>query len=199
MGVSKRSDGYKAYCEKYPDAVKNSQLFGFYYMGNIPYYDEPDGDMKGDPDYYEFQKEQKKWSRTSCFCNVPKDSFEVWWKKFMHYPDEESTIEELSTHIDGMMQHAYLSTVEKSIKSTYKDFVSTYKDSMSDKDYESMDKNLIKWSFVREYDKLRNEAFREFIKRPEHKALHDFIERPDLPYIYLRINADALPLMTLEK
>ena len=54
-----------------------------------------------------------------------------------------------------------------------------------------MDKGFIYWAFVRKSLELRNEAFREFIKRPEHKALHEFMERPDLPYIYLRINADA--------
>jgi len=75
----------------------------------------PEGDMKGDPDYHEFQKEQKKWSRASCFCNVHKDSFEVWWKKFTQLPNEEPTIEELSTHIDRMIKKAYLPTVEKSI------------------------------------------------------------------------------------
>jgi len=187
----RRSDGYKAFCEKYPDAVKNTELFGIYSIDTSHLRDFPEDDAIIDPDYDEYCEEKKKWRRASCFCNVHKDSFEVWWKKFTHYSDEESTIEELSTHIDGMMKHAYLSTVEKSIKSTYKDFVSTYKDSMSDKDYESMDKGFIYWAFVRKSLELRNEAFREFIKRPEHKALHEFMERPDLPYIYLRINADA--------
>jgi len=160
-------------------------------MGNFSYYDFPEGDMKGDPDYHEFQKEQKKWSRASCFCNVHKDSFEVWWKKFTQLPNEEPTIEELSTHIDRMIKKAYLPTVEKSIKSTYEDYISTYKDSMSDEDFESMDKGFIHWDFVRKYHNLREEALHEIIKRSEHKALREIIERPDLPYIYLRINADT--------
>ncbi len=125
----RRSDGYKTYCEKYPDAVNDSRLFGVCYWG--------------DPDDDEFQKEYMKWCRASCFGNVHNDPFDVWWNKFTQLPDEESTIEELSTHIDEMMEIAYSSTRgRKSIKST-------------------------------------------------NKSLRVFIERPDLPYVYLRINADT--------
>jgi hypothetical protein len=103
----KRSDDYKAHCEKYPDAVVNSRLFGISYWG--------------DPDDEELQKNIMKWERASCFGNVHKDSFEVWWKKFKQLPDEKSTIEELSPHIDEIIENANSSTQgRKSIKSTSK-------------------------------------------------------------------------------
>ena len=46
-------------------------------------------------------------------------SFEIWWKKFKQLPDEESTIEELSPHIDEIIENANSSTQgKKSITST---------------------------------------------------------------------------------
>lgn len=158
----RRSDGYKAHCEKYPDAVKNTELFGIYSINSSHLREFPKDDVIIDPDYDEFCEEKKKWKHASYFCNVHKGSFEVWWKKFAQLPDEEPTIEELSTHIDGMVKNAYFSTVKKSIK--------------------SMDKDSIYWAFMKKYRKIG------------YKALHEIIEQPDLPYIYLRINADAFTI-----
>src|ERR1035437_7110223 len=101
----KRSEGFKAYCEKHPDAVKNSELFGTYSIDTSHNRESPEDDVIVDPNYDEFRKEQMKWKRATCFGNVHKDSFEAWWEKFKQLSEKEKNVEELSSHIDRLMKH----------------------------------------------------------------------------------------------
>jgi len=92
VGISERSDDYKSILREVSRCCQEQQIIRKFYWG--------------DPDDDELQEKIMKWRRASCFGNVHRDSFEIWWKKFKQLPDEESTIEELSPHIDEIIENA---------------------------------------------------------------------------------------------